>query len=399
MFGIKSGAARAVKNAVKSIPTYPQRPQKVFTVLGVETSADDSCAAVVTSDRRILSNVVIRQDEYHAPTGGIHTLVAIEAHQRNLPGAVQKALDDAGMSVQDVDGIAYTRGPGMTGCLAVGSNAVKTLAASLKKPLVGVNHMQAHALTPFLTEPADMLPTFPFLSLLVTGGHTLLLLVESPRDFKILATTTDEAIGRAIDKVARLLKLPWGERGLGASLEEYVKKGPPEGFDIEKGYEIPLYSTPMHRRLEFSFAGVHSATEMFLREREGNIDECTRYATAYAFQKATVRQLEDKLKLALRACKQNRVPIRHLVVSGGVACNMLSEFLEEQDEYYPIELIYPPVEMCTDNAAMIAWASIDRFLTGDTDPYSTDLVPQWSVEDFFFYPERSVSPANPKPIS
>ncbi|KAH9830728.1 glycoprotease family-domain-containing protein [Rhodofomes roseus] len=372
---------KAVKNAVKSISTRPSRTHKTSAVL--------SCAAVVTSDRRILSNVVIPQHDYHLPSGVISTLLCV----------VQKALDDAGTSVQDVDGIAYTREPGMTGCLSVGSNAMRTLAAALKKPLDGLDHMQAHALTPFLTEtePADMLPTFPFLSLLVTAGNTLLLLVKSPRDSKILAATKDMTIGGAIEKVARSLKLPRGEPGLGASLEEYLRKGPPEGYVIEKDYEIPLYSTPMPGRLEFSFASERSDTDRFLREREEDVDECTGYAVAYAFQKTIVPQLEGKLKLALRACRQDRVPIKHLVVSGGVASNMflrqtrVVRVVKEQDEYNPIELIYPPVSLCTDNAAIIAWALIERFLTGDTDPYSTNLVPKWSVEYMF--------PANRKPIS
>ncbi|KAH9924445.1 Gcp-like domain-containing protein [Fomitopsis serialis] len=282
------------------------------------------------------------------------------------------------MSLQDVDGIAYTRGPGIGGCLSVGSNAMRTLAAAMKKPLVAVHHMQAHALTPFLTEPIDSLPTYPFLSLLISGGHTLLLLANSPRDFKILATATDEAIGRTIDKVARALQIPWAS-------------GP------EEGYELPLYVTPMPGRLQFAFAAF------------------TPYAVASAFQRAVLRHLEDKLDLALRHCSRERIPIRHLVVSGGVASNIylgkggsiiripmspiadapprLFEYLEEQTHFgHPIDLVFPPVSLCTDNAAMIAWASMDRFLSGNTDPYTIDLKAKWSIEDLDAPPFNTMFP-------
>ncbi|KAF9813707.1 hypothetical protein IEO21_05423 [Rhodonia placenta] len=368
--------------------------QVPFTVLAIESSADDTCAAVVTSDRQILSNVVVRQDSFHESYGGIHPYIAIEAHQQNMPGAVQKALQVAGMSATDVDGIAFTRGPGIGGCLSVGSNAAKTLAAALNKPLVGVHHMQAHALTPFLTTPANSLPTYPFLTLLVSGGHTLLLLATSPRAFRVLATTLDESIGRAFDKVSRMLALPWSAHGPGAALEQFCRDGPAGGMGAPGGEEIgsgepaeaPHIPLPMRGRLAFSYTGLHSSVERFLHARGGVVDARTKHAIATTFQKNAVGQLEEKLALGLQLCRRKGIQIRHVVVSGGVASN---SYLRERlriclDEASPdehIALIFPPPSLCTDNAVMIAWASMHRFLAGDTDDYTVELRRKWSIEE------------------
>ncbi|KAI0727376.1 glycoprotease [Fomitopsis betulina] len=388
MFGLKNTVPRSIASALKHKPVPSWNPKQAFgkdviSVLAVETSADDTCAAVVTSDRRILSNVVIRQDEL--PLGGIQPYVAIEAHQRNLPTAISRALEEARIRLQDVDGIAFTRGPGMSGCLSVGSNAMKTLASVLKKPMIGVHHMHAHALTPFLTEPADSQPSYPFLSLLLSGGHSLILLALSPREFQILGSSRDEPVGRTFDKVARRIGIPWGDRGLGASLEEYVRKGPPEGYDVSGGYEIPHYATPMLGTFQLAFASYHSATEQFMTARNGEIDEHTRYAVASAFQTAIAKQLGYKVRKALQHCKSKRIPIGHVVAGGGVASNMflrenLRSSLDEQG-LKSVELVYPPPSLCTDNAAMVAWAAMGPLTAGQTDPPETELVPKWSIED------------------
>ncbi|CDO76685.1 hypothetical protein BN946_scf184677.g5 [Trametes cinnabarina] len=176
------------------------RSSRAFTVLALESSADDSCAAVVTSNRNILSNVVVSQQAFVEQYGGIHPFIALHAHQRNMASSSPNVLSSAPELTPHVDGIAFTRGPGIPGCLSVCGNAARTLAAALNKPLVGVHHMQAHALTPLLTSPPSELPQFPFLTLLVSGGHTLLLLASSRTSFRILATTLDESIGNAYDK-------------------------------------------------------------------------------------------------------------------------------------------------------------------------------------------------------
>ncbi|KAF8891701.1 glycoprotease family-domain-containing protein [Infundibulicybe gibba] len=357
-----------------------QRCRK-FTVLAIESSADDTCAAVVKSSREICSNVVIKQHDLHEAYGGIHPAVAIEAHQRNMPLAVKRALAEAKVDiVKDIDGIAFTRGPGIGGCLSVGSNAAKTLAAALNKPLVGVHHMQAHALTPLLTSWPDI-PKFPFLSLLISGGHTLILLAASLKSFRVLATTPDESIGRAFDKVSRMLELKWTKLGPGAALEEFCKDG-----GVLAPLDIPPFPRPMHGKLGFSYASLHSHAERYINKRGGvaSLDDAERRSLALGFQAAAATHLEDKLLLAVNWCTQNNINVEHIVVSGGVASNA---FLRERLHaclshlQQPISLNFPPPSLCTDNAVMIGWASMHRFLARDHDHYSIDLRPKWIIED------------------
>ncbi|KAG5650193.1 hypothetical protein H0H81_000352 [Sphagnurus paluster] len=302
-----------------------------FTVLALESSADDSCAAVVTSSRAILSNVVLKQNHLHEGYGGIHPMVAIQAHQRNMvspicaavrpltsvqPLAVKRALHEANVDIRkDIDGIAFTRGPG--GCLSVGSNAAKTLAAALNLPIVGVHHMQAHALTPLLTSWPNP-PKFPFLTLLVSGGHTLLLLATSLTSFRILATTPDESIGRAFDKVSRMLGLPWTALGPGAALEAFCLTEPEADLP-----ELPPFPRPLRGQLGFSYSSLHSYVERYITAKEGldNVDLPTRLALARGFQNAAVAQLEEKLLLAFKWCSENNIHVHDVVVSGGVASN------------------------------------------------------------------------------
>ena len=204
--------------------------------------------------------------------------------------------------------------------MGVGSNAAKTLAAALNKPLVGVHHMQAHALTPMLTAPESELPQFPFLTLLISGGHTLLLLATSLKSFRILATTGDESIGRAFDKVSRKLDIPWSGIGPGAALEQFCATDHPS-------IEIPNIEPPLPHaipgKLAFSYSGLHSAIDRYITARNGiqNMDLPTKLGLARAFQTAAVAQLEEKLVLGLKWCERQDIQIRHVVVSGGVASN------------------------------------------------------------------------------
>ncbi|KAH7925135.1 glycoprotease [Leucogyrophana mollusca] len=359
-----------------------QQTSRSFTVLAFESSADDTCVAVVNSSRKILSNVVVKQHDLHEGFGGIHPSVAIEAHQRNLPGAVRRALDDARMKVNDVDGIAFTRGPGIGGCLSVSSNAAKSLAASLHKPLVGVHHMQAHALTPLLTTPISEGPRFPFLTLLISGGHTLLLLATSHTAFRVLATTADASIGRSFDKAARLLGLAWGTKGPGAALEQFCLNTDIDSADLP---QIPPFPVPMPGKLAFSFACLHSSVERYIASSPSSLSQAHKVAIAREFQNAAARQLCAKLVLGLEKSALRGIKIQDVVVSGGVASNSFLRArqvgcLDEYSPDEPIKLLFPPPELCTDNAAMIAWASMHRFLAGDYDDYTIDLRPKWSIE-------------------
>ncbi|KAL7281011.1 hypothetical protein ACG7TL_004313 [Trametes sanguinea] len=255
--------------------------------------------------------------------------------------------------------------------------------------------MQAHALTPLLTSPPSELPQFPFLTLLVSGGHTLLLLASSRTSFRILATTLDESIGNAYDKVAKMLKIPLNGRAPGAALERYCASEPPPAAEGEEqdGSDIPM-PIPMPGKLAFSYSAPHSAVERFLTAGGGELDERTRVRLARSFQRAAVSQLEEKLVLAMRKLANQGVKVKSLVVSGGVASNSflrerLRACLDAESPEERISLVFPPPSLCTDNAVMIAWAAMDRFLAGDTDPYSIESRPKWSLEELEG-PERPV---------
>lgn len=251
---------------------------------------------------------------------------------------------------------------GMGGCLSVSANAAKSLAAALNLPLVGVHHMvsccsrivfhvltsnlqQAHALTPFLTLPPQEAPQYPFLTLLVSGGHTLLLLARSPISFETLATTHDESIGQTFDKVSKLLRIPWSTLGPGDALEKFCLTS----SDLHDTLPpVPAFPRPVPKRLQFSYACLHSHVERYLATRTEPLEEAEKLALARAFQQAAVKQLEEKLLIGLEKCTAMGVDIRHLVVSGGVASNM---FLRERSASSPL---YGSVVLTTYQAAQMS---------------------------------------------
>ncbi|KAF8909898.1 peptidase M22 glycoprotease [Mucidula mucida] len=336
-----------------------------FTVLAFESSADDTCAAVVTSDRKILANVVIKQDEVHSQYGGIQPASAVLAHQRNMPVAAKRALDDAGLDISGIDGIAFTRGPGMGVCLGVACNAAKTLAAITNKPLVGVHHM---------TFP------LPLPNPLVSGGHTLLLLATSVDSFRIIATTRDESIGRTIDKVSRLLGLGWN----GIALEQFYNTATEEA-EIPQDW-IPFATNTMAGRMGYSFSGFHSHVERYVHQRGLETLTTVKTGCGEGVYEVVIDHLEAKLLVGIKECRRLDLPVRHLVISGGVASNQylrsrLSRLLLQSPVDGQIALQYPPVALCTDNAVMVAWASMHRFLAGDFDDLSLAPVTKWSIED------------------
>ncbi|KAJ4482234.1 Gcp-like domain-containing protein [Lentinula aciculospora] len=369
----------------------PHSLNRFFTVLAFESSADDTCAAVVTSDRQILSNVVIRQNDLVERYGGINPAAAVLAHQANLPIAAKRALTEANINMSDVDGIAFTRGPGMGVCLSTTLNAAKTLAATLDKPLVGVHHMQAHALTALLTTPTHKpngqmnaaYPRFPYLTLLVSGGHTQIVLAKSVNSFGIMATTLDESIGRTIDKVSRILQIEWANMSPGSALEKFCLR-PEEDIPTDKF--VP-FTPVMPGRLAFSYSALHSHVDRVVKLNGGieNFTFANKLALARIFQNAAFGQLEEKLRLAVEDCEKRGIKVGHLVVSGGVASNMsLRERLKASlavSNNTSIEAVFPPIQLCTDNAAMVGWASMHRFLAGDHDDYTINPRSKWSIED------------------
>jgi N6-L-threonylcarbamoyladenine synthase len=304
----------------------------VDLILGVETSCDETAAGVVTGDGRVLANVVASQAELHARYGGVVPEVASRRHLELVAPVVAEALDRAGARLEDVDAVAVTRGPGLIGALLVGLSAAKALAWSRRLPLVPVDHLHGHVASLYL-EPEPLEP--PFLCLLATGGHTLLLEVADRAGFRILGTTLDDAAGEAFDKGARLLGL--GYPG-GAALDRLAREGDPEA------YRFPVARVP---GLDFSFSGLKTALLYTVRDLPADELERSRADLAASYQRAIVSALVGRTREAAE-----RAGLERVAVVGGVAAN--SELRARLTER---ESVLAPLELCTDNAAMIASAA------------------------------------------
>ena len=336
-------------------------------ILGLESSCDDTAAAVVRKrgDRgTILSNVVMGQDELHAAFGGVVPEIAARAHAEKIDLAVEAALARSGVALADIDGIAVTAGPGLIGGVLAGVMCAKGIAAATGKPLVGVNHLAGHALTPRLTEGL----AFPYLMLLVSGGHCLFLRVAGPEDFTRLGGTIDDAPGEAFDKVARLLGLP--QPG-GPAVEACALDGAPT---------VPLPRPLLDRPgCDLSFSGLKTAV---LRARDARVAEAgglTRAARAdlcASFQRAVRDVLAEKSRRALATGE-----VTAFAVAGGVAANAtLRAGLAEVAAAAGVPFVAPPLELCTDNAAMIAWAGAERLAAGGRDDLTLAARPRWPLD-------------------
>jgi N6-L-threonylcarbamoyladenine synthase len=315
-------------------------------LLGIETSCDDTATAVVRDGRDVLSNVSTNQDEFHAKYGGIVPEIASRRHASLLSAAIDDALGRAGSSLEAIDGIAVTAGPGLIGSLVVGVATAKALAFATGKPLYAVNHLHGHLFAAFLDTAAE--PPYPFLALLVSGGHSQLVEVESARDLRIIATTRDDAAGEAFDKTARLLGLPFPG---GPALEALARDGNP------KAVAFPRYR-PEPGALDLSFSGLKTSARYFLASDAAA--GVSRADVAASFQAAVVDVLIDRVDRAL-----NARPYRAIVLSGGVAANMaLATAFRRAGERHNVPAFVPERRFCTDNAAMIAAAAERR---GDID--------------------------------
>jgi len=328
-------------------------------ILGLESSCDDSAAALVTSDRQILAQAVVGQSAAHQPYGGVVPEIAARAHVEILPGLIHRVLDDAKLSVHDVDAVAATAGPGLIGGVMVALLAGKGLALAAGKPLVAVNHLEGHALSPRLADP-DL--TFPYLLLLVSGGHCQLLEVRGVGEYRRLATTIDDAAGEAFDKAAKLLGLAYPG---GPAIEELAAIANPAAVPLPR----PLLGSP---EPHFSFAGLKSAVQ-----RAAASGEFKREDIAASFQQAVVDCLIDRTALALAS---SDAPT--LVVAGGVAANRaIRTALAELAAHHGRGFSVPPGWLCTDNAAMIAWAGAERFAAGLTDGLDAPARARWPLDD------------------
>jgi len=328
-------------------------------ILGLESSCDDSAAALVTGDRRILAQEVVGQTQAHQPYGGVVPEIAARAHVEILPGLIHKVLDDAKMSIHNVDAVAATAGPGLIGGVMVALLAGKGLALAAGKPLIAVNHLEGHALSPRLADP-DL--EFPYLLLLVSGGHCQLLEVRALGDYRRLATTIDDAAGEAFDKAAKLLGLPYPG---GPAIEELASRGDPTAVPLPR----PLVGSG---EPHFSFAGLKSAVQ-----RAAASGQYRREDIAASFQQAVVDCVVDRTNLALES---SDAPT--LVVAGGVAANQaIRSALANLAQATGRRFSVPPAWLCTDNAAMIAWAGAERFAAGEFDSLDVPARARWPLDE------------------
>lgn len=336
-----------------------------LTFLGIESSCDDTAAAVVTEDRRVLSSVVSGQAALHAAFGGVVPEIAARAHAERLDLCVEAALEQAGVGLRDLDAIAVTAGPGLIGGVMAGVMLAKGLSAGTGLPLVGVNHLAGHALTPRLTDGIG----FPYLMLLVSGGHCQFLRVSGPEEFTRLGGTIDDAPGEAFDKVAKLLGLP--QPG-GPVVEAEAAKGDAAAIPLPR----PLLDRP---GCDMSFSGLKTAV-LRVRDQavaaEGGLRESLRADICASFQAAVAEVLAEKTR---RALAQADVPV--VAVAGGVAANRtIRAALERVAAEAGVRFLAPPLPLCTDNAAMIAWAGIERFRLGHRDGMDLAARPRWPLD-------------------
>jgi len=343
-------------------------------LLGLESSCDDTAAALVRQlpgqRALVLSSVVVGQTELHASFGGVVPEIAARAHAEKLDLCVEKALAEAALTLADVDGFAVTAGPGLIGGVLSGVMCAKGLSAATGKPLYGVNHLAGHALTPRLTDDVP----YPYLMLLVSGGHCQFLLVHGPDRFERLGGTIDDAPGEAFDKVARLISLP--QPG-GPAIEQAAKAGDPKRFALPR----PLLDRP---DCDMSFSGLKTAV---LRTRDKVIDEKGGLSVqdqadlAAGFQAAVTDVLAEKTRRALRKYLDHAPDVRTLCVAGGVAANKaIGHGLETVAADVDCAFIAPPLSLCTDNAAMIAFAAIEQSQLRAPDDLTLSARPRWPLD-------------------
>ena len=341
------------------------------TILGIETSCDETAAAIVVRDRSgaatIRSNVVRSQLDEHAAFGGVVPELAARAHVTYLDHIIAQACREAGISLDEVDAIAATAGPGLIGGVLVGLTTAKAMAAALDKPLIAVNHLEAHALTARLTNGVQ----FPYLMLLVSGGHSQFVLVRGVGDYERWGTTIDDALGEAFDKVAKLLSL--GHPG-GPAVEQAARLGDRHRFKFPR----PLLR---EARLDFSFSGLKTAVRL-QAEALAPLSDQDVADIAASFQATVAAIVETRSRQALERFSANFPgQAMQLVVAGGVAANQtIAAALENMCSKVAATLIVPPIALCTDNGAMVAWAGAERFMLGATDGLDFTARPRWPLD-------------------
>ena len=343
--------------------------KKKLIFLGIETSCDETAASVVQEKTEgtgeILSNIVSSQVEEHKEFGGIVPEIAARAHVEKIEFIVKKAIQESKKKIEDIDGIAATAGPGLIICLTVGLNIGKAIAGSLNKPFIAVNHLEGHALSPKINKKIE----FPYLFLLISGGHTQFLEVNGINNYKRLGTTIDDALGEAFDKTAKLLGIEFPG---GPKIEQWAKKGDENFFKLPK---------PILKRggCNLSFAGLKTAILKISKELK---NEKEKYHLAASFQKTINEILYEKTKVAMEEFLKSKKNKKNIfVIAGGVASNLAIRKnlikLSEKKNFIPI---FPPISLCSDNAAMIAWAGIERYKINLINDLTFQAKARWPLD-------------------
>lgn len=342
-------------------------------VMGIETSCDETAVAIVAEDKKLLANLILSQQE-HIEFGGVVPEVAARAHLNHIDTLVGQALHDAKLTFDDLDAIAVTAGPGLIGGVLVGVMTAKAIAAVRDIPLVAVNHLEGHALTVRLTEEAP----FPYLLLLVSGGHCQLLAVEGVGKYKRLGTTMDDAAGEAFDKTAKLL-------GLGYPGGPAVEKMAAECVDVKKALEKFPLPTPMVGKegCDFSFSGLKTAVKRIVDTLPEKVERHDAADISAAFQHSVATIMHDRSARAIKKFQALHPGVKGaaFVVAGGVAANkFIRARLEKLASDQDMRFVAPPLKLCTDNAAMIAWAGMEKLLLGETSPPDFPVYPRWPLD-------------------
>ena len=336
-------------------------------ILGIETSCDETGVAIYDEEKGLIANQLHTQIALHADYGGVVPELASRDHIRKLAPLLQAALQEAHLTAKDIDGIAYTSGPGLVGALLVGSTVARSLAYAWNVPAIGVHHMEGHLLAPMLEENP---PHFPFVALLVSGGHTQLVRVDGVGRYELLGESIDDAAGEAFDKTAKLLGLDYPG---GAALARLALKGTPNRFAFPR----PMTDRP---GLDFSFSGLKTFAANTLHQvmrEEGELTEQSKADIAYAFQEAVVDTLAIKCKRALK-----QTGLKRLVIAGGVSANkQLRQTLAELMQQLDGEVFYPQPQFCTDNGAMIAYAGFLRLKQGQQQDLAIEVRPRWAMTE------------------
>lgn len=329
-------------------------------VLGIESSCDETAAAIVDDQKNVLSNVVYSQIEQHRPFGGVVPEIAARAHLEKIDKVVQKALQNAGISIHDINAVAGTCGPGLIGGVVVGATYAKAVSMALNIPFIAVNHIEAHAISVRLTEDLS----FPYLLFLASGGHCQICIVKNINEFEILGKTIDDSIGESFDKVSKLLG--YGYPG-GPLIEKNAKLGDDSYFKLPH----PLCSKGS---LDFSFSGLKTAVLLISQKCTSEQDKLNLCAS---FQKTVGDVVTYKMKYALKKCDTH---ISGMVFGGGVAANAyIRERLQQLCDQNNVRFFVPPAKFCTDNGAMIAWLGLEKFLQNQTADLKFKPIPRWEL--------------------